>query len=344
MATKRETFLNQRVVKAHRNIPLNDLPESPITVLKGVGDRAAELLYESFYVRTVRDLADLKYILWAQEILALEKVPQSKIDMHGFEDKLIKQYEATPIKSLLDLPISVLQGVSEADEERMRELGVKSVRNFAKMKHARWAQEILREAYGALSTPAAAPAAATPAPEQAPGPAPTTGMAAQSVSSPPANTGEGVGGPRWLRILFAVLFVILMLVMIYFLFRGCGNGDDADRMEDDAQTSESATEPTASDDAPADNEAAADEATASDVVADGTSPGESASDAMPASESSIQPGSSYAVQDGDTLYSLSRRAYGDDRHWRRIYEANRGLVANPNLIIRGQNLSIPARP
>lgn len=49
----------------------------------------------------------------------------------------------------------------------------------------------------------------------------------------------------------------------------------------------------------------------------------------------------YVVVRRDSLLVLAKRFYGDGRNWRTIYEANRGIVRNPNLIYPGQVLIIP---
>ena len=49
----------------------------------------------------------------------------------------------------------------------------------------------------------------------------------------------------------------------------------------------------------------------------------------------------HAVQRKDTLYSLARMYYNDHRQWKKIYEANRDRIANPNMIKVGMNLVIP---
>lgn len=51
----------------------------------------------------------------------------------------------------------------------------------------------------------------------------------------------------------------------------------------------------------------------------------------------------YTVKSGDTLSAIARREYGDAGAWRRIYEANRDQIDNPDLIHPGQELKIPAR-
>lgn len=51
---------------------------------------------------------------------------------------------------------------------------------------------------------------------------------------------------------------------------------------------------------------------------------------------------SYTVQSGDSLSAIAKREYGDAGAWRRIYEANRDQIDNPDLIHPGQALKIPA--
>ena len=50
----------------------------------------------------------------------------------------------------------------------------------------------------------------------------------------------------------------------------------------------------------------------------------------------------YTVVAGDSLSKIAQREYGDASQWRRIYEANRGTINNPDLIHPGQVLNLPA--
>ena len=50
---------------------------------------------------------------------------------------------------------------------------------------------------------------------------------------------------------------------------------------------------------------------------------------------------SHTVVDGDTLWDLAQRYYQDPFDWRRIWEANRTDITDPNLILPGQMLVIP---
>lgn len=49
----------------------------------------------------------------------------------------------------------------------------------------------------------------------------------------------------------------------------------------------------------------------------------------------------YTVQEGDTLSSISLRAYGDMYSWPRIWGANRDQITHPNFIYPGMVLEIP---
>lgn len=50
----------------------------------------------------------------------------------------------------------------------------------------------------------------------------------------------------------------------------------------------------------------------------------------------------YTVQEGDSLWAIAERFYGDGSQWNRIAEANREQVPDPNLIQPGQVLTIPS--
>ena len=52
-------------------------------------------------------------------------------------------------------------------------------------------------------------------------------------------------------------------------------------------------------------------------------------------------GGRHVVSKGETLYSLARLYYNDQRRWRDIYEANRGSIPDPNRLRVGQELMIP---
>ena len=51
---------------------------------------------------------------------------------------------------------------------------------------------------------------------------------------------------------------------------------------------------------------------------------------------------SYTVQAGDSLGKIAKHFYGDAAQWKKIHEANRAAIPNPDLIRPGQQLTIPS--
>ena len=49
----------------------------------------------------------------------------------------------------------------------------------------------------------------------------------------------------------------------------------------------------------------------------------------------------YVVASGDSLSKIAKQLYGDMNQWRRIYDANRDQIQDPDLIHPGQTLKIP---
>ena len=45
---------------------------------------------------------------------------------------------------------------------------------------------------------------------------------------------------------------------------------------------------------------------------------------------------------GDSLSKIAKRFYGDAQQWRKIFEANKDQIKNPDLIHPGQTFRIPA--
>jgi LysM repeat protein len=52
----------------------------------------------------------------------------------------------------------------------------------------------------------------------------------------------------------------------------------------------------------------------------------------------------YTVQPGDTLSSIAQRFYGNSADWPSLYQANRSVIQNPNLIQPGEVLDVPYGP
>ena len=52
----------------------------------------------------------------------------------------------------------------------------------------------------------------------------------------------------------------------------------------------------------------------------------------------------YTVQQGDSLYAISRKLYGDSSHIDRIFQANRKSLPSKDSLKLGQVLIIPSIP
>ena len=54
-----------------------------------------------------------------------------------------------------------------------------------------------------------------------------------------------------------------------------------------------------------------------------------------------EPARRYSVRPGDTLSSIAQRFYGHAADWRLLYQANRSVVHDPDMIFPGEVLTIP---
>ncbi|MFH2000407.1 MAG: LysM peptidoglycan-binding domain-containing protein [Planctomycetota bacterium] len=79
---------------------------------------------------------------------------------------------------------------------------------------------------------------------------------------------------------------------------------------------------------------------------------ESSKNASSKPESTAQPsvagadrvGKEYVVKSGDTLVTISLAIYGTSSKWKKIYEANRAVIANPDMLSVGDVLTLPQNP
>ncbi len=68
--------INKGVDKAYETKSLAEIADSPVDALQGVSENDAKLLLEAFNVKTVRDLAQLKYVRWAQAIVTAAEIEE----------------------------------------------------------------------------------------------------------------------------------------------------------------------------------------------------------------------------------------------------------------------------
>jgi hypothetical protein len=63
--------VNKVVDKAYQDKSFDEIADAPVDALRGISKKDAELLEQAFNVKTVRDLANLKYPKWASAIITL---------------------------------------------------------------------------------------------------------------------------------------------------------------------------------------------------------------------------------------------------------------------------------
>ena len=61
----------------------------------------------------------------------------------------------------------------------------------------------------------------------------------------------------------------------------------------------------------------------------------------PGPKPSSSGGSTYTVKSGDTLSKIAKNLYGDANKYKKIFEANKDILKDPNMIKVGQVLKIP---
>lgn len=49
----------------------------------------------------------------------------------------------------------------------------------------------------------------------------------------------------------------------------------------------------------------------------------------------------YVIQPGDSLSKIAKREYGNANDWRRIFEANKDTIKDPDKIYPGKSIKIP---
>ena len=60
--------INKLVDKKYEKMTLKQIAAAPVDAIQGISEKGATALKEAFRVKTVADLAKLKYVKWAQAI------------------------------------------------------------------------------------------------------------------------------------------------------------------------------------------------------------------------------------------------------------------------------------
>ena len=109
-----------------------ELIDASPEVLRGVSGRGAEHLREILGVRTVRDLAENRFVNRAYELCELARTkPGTRVDPK-YHSWLDRAYEDVDVAELLNAPVDTLQGISGRDAEVLRRsLRVRTLQDLA---------------------------------------------------------------------------------------------------------------------------------------------------------------------------------------------------------------------
>lgn len=78
-------------------------------------------------------------------------------------------------------------------------------------------------------------------------------------------------------------------------------------------------------------------------AAPGPAEGPAAGTAQASTSEAAAAAKTYTVEAGDTLWKIARQFYGDGSQYLKIFEANKGLLKDPDHIFPGQELVIPEK-
>jgi hypothetical protein len=128
--------------KPHQNLSPKELLAMPPDALKGVSEADSARLREAFNIKTLNDFATLKYLEWAQALAFLRDDPGA-FRKEDYRDKLDKEYENKTLDEILKAPTSALQGVSDADHEKLlKSFNTRTVEELGNLKYYAWARGI----------------------------------------------------------------------------------------------------------------------------------------------------------------------------------------------------------
>ncbi len=307
--------IKNRFDKKYEQMSFTDLAAAPVHALQGVSEKDGELLYKAFYIKTVADLANLKYGKWAREICELADSDPSA-NMAAFKDKLDKKYEKKKAGPLAKAPVDAIQGVSKKDAQLLKKaFNIKTVRDLAELKFIRWAQEVVD-----MALP-------------------------ETIADKPVD--ETRKPMKWLSWLILLIILLILAILFWPRIRGLlsGTGCQAPQREIPPYTGDTLVDAQkAPETAQKAVEPAADAGKAAPQAEEPAAKAPVAEKKAPAAEpvKAVRPcDNCYTVKWRDTFINLSERLSGDWRNWEKLYNLNRDVVKDTRMLIPGTQLKLP---
>eukprot|EP00299_Pterocystis_sp_00344_P004776 c16051_g1_i1.p1 GENE.c16051_g1_i1~~c16051_g1_i1.p1 ORF type:complete len:187 (+),score=54.91 c16051_g1_i1:39-599(+) len=138
--------LNFALDKEHETKSLKEIVDLPVSALQGLAERADDIMSE-FRVGSIRQLGTWRFALYAAAILELSEVEEedgrhatAHMNIHAALDKA-DQHKS--LRELVQSPVSVFHGISDAGAEILSKLNVRTVGDLGKWKFFRWSRAMV---------------------------------------------------------------------------------------------------------------------------------------------------------------------------------------------------------
>ncbi|KIZ01039.1 hypothetical protein MNEG_6924 [Monoraphidium neglectum] len=148
MATPSVPTLNLAncVDKAHEGKALREIIKLTPGALQGLKEGAADDMLGALNVKTIEALGTWKHYRLAKAILVLadtevagKRLEGSGANINSGVDKAFENYS---FQELLDAPPSALQGLAQWSDTTLAQLRIKTIKDLAQWKFARWAEAL----------------------------------------------------------------------------------------------------------------------------------------------------------------------------------------------------------
>jgi len=137
--------VNKALDKAHEGKRLQDIIKLPPSALQGLTEKADELL-KAFKITTIEQLGQWKYYQIAKAVVALadteEKNARGDKSAMNFNQALDKAWETKPLAEIIKASPAALQGLAEWTNDHLAALKIKSIKDLANWKFARWSEAL----------------------------------------------------------------------------------------------------------------------------------------------------------------------------------------------------------
>lgn len=285
LAGRSMMYNKDRLIRQYEDKSYAELAAAPVYALQGLSENDAKLLEDAFCVKTVRDLANLKYARWAREIVELAETGIKNYNIEYFEDKLVKKYEKKSPEALVKSPMDALQGLSNKDALRLQKaFNLKTIGDLAELKYVFWALEIVNgEKY----------------------------------------LHEDMYSRRRRMSLIAKFFIIacFLIIAVVFIKRFIPHLKTIIANRSDKSQKVSMQK---------------------DIVKTTNVDKEKVRNEQIDKQGTFNfQDDFYIVKAKDELRNISKKIYNDSLKWKKIYNANRDIIKNPDKIYPGQKLKIP---